>query len=553
MALDRDNLPEAVAALERQTRVEPEDPAALVFAQAVALVAADLGIMGTPGRAEAAKRETLRMLAVREQHLDQRLAAQDHGDAPREAMEWERAHAAGLSAFIQLWQVFDAQDPRTVQEAEAEISHEIQRLEQIPNSEAFQVGLKSARGARRRYLGDPVGAYADLSGVMAVTPDMRFLTFAKAQLARVLFTAGLWKEAMDVAVAATDSALLRREDATALVAYLTWALIPISRGRSADVAPMIEEISAVRKDAGVLVSSALEHLYAWTAVVDSDHARAVRHLLRLRDEAGGWMNVEIDAVLLLVRAAYYAGLSSMIPSVQRVVQAGDCPVAPQFEGSVVDYMEGFQAWGRHDPTEAMRRFARVDEWLEAQPPMHLTQQTSDAGGFRLFRAFTYLDMGALVIAYPQELKRNRVTVIEGLEWSIALFTRVGSPGLLQLALEQLSALRPRLDRHAPLKRVPPVQGPSPAMTPAGIIPTLKPETLRESVANDHTGPLDGLSGRERQVAVLIADGWTNKEIAEELGVSVRTIDFHVRNALTKFDVSSRDEIRHRLRHGTAGG
>ncbi|MGJ9424375.1 LuxR C-terminal-related transcriptional regulator [Nesterenkonia halotolerans] len=553
VALDRDDLPEAVAALERQARVDPEDPAALVFAQAVALVAADLGIMGTPGRAEAAKRETLRMLAVREEHLDQRLASQDLVHVPREALEWERAHAAGLSAFIQLWQVFDAQDPRTVQEAEAEISREIQRLEQIPNSEAFQVGLKSARGARRRYLGDPVGAYADLSVVMAVSPDMTFLTFAKAQLARVLFTAGLWEEAMDVAAAATDSALLRREDATALVAYLTWALIPISRGRSADVAPMIEEISAVRKDAGVLVSSALEHLYAWTAVVDADHERAVRHLLRLRDEAGGWMNVGIDAVLLLVRAAHYAGLSSMIPSLQRVVQAGDCPVAPQLEGSVLDYMEGFQAWEKHDPTEAMRRFARVDEWLEAQPPMHLTQQFSDAGGFRLFRAFTYLDMGALVIAYPQELKRNRVTVIEGLEWSIALFTRVGSPGLLQLAVEELSALRPRLDRNAPLKRVPHVQGPSSALTSAGIIPTLKPEVFRENVAKDHTGPLDGLSGRERQVAVLIADGWTNKEIAEELGVSVRTIDFHVRNALTKFDVSSRHEIRHRLRHRTVGG
>ncbi|MGJ9406797.1 helix-turn-helix transcriptional regulator [Nesterenkonia aurantiaca] len=77
-------------------------------------------------------------------------------------------------------------------------------------------------------------------------------------------------------------------------------------------------------------------------------------------------------------------------------------------------------------------------------------------------------------------------------------------------------------------------------------------TVRTEIIGGVAGPLEGLSARERQVAVLIADGWTDREMAEELGVSVRTVDFHVRNALTKFDVTSRHEIRHRLREGSCG-
>lgn len=552
-ALDRGQLRDAVAALELHARVDPEDPAALSYAHALALVAGQLGIRGRFGRATLVKQETVRMLEAKERSLLERLAQEELTPQSRAALEWELSHAAGLAAFIRLWQTFDVQDPGMMRTAEADLSREIEQIERVPHSALFVTGLRAVRGSRRRHLGDPVGAYEDLSPTMASSVEVSFLAYDKAQLAQVLFMAGLWEEAMDVAAVAAGDALLQGEDATSLIAYLTWALVPISRGRHDDVAPMIAEIAAVRKDAGVLVSSTLEYLYAWEAVVSADHERAVQHLLRLRDEAGGWMNAGIDAVLLLVRAAHYAGLGSMIPALHSVVSTGGCPVSAELEDAVTDYMEAFQAWERHDPTEAMRRLLSVNRWRDSQPPLRLAQQSRDAGGFRLFKAFTCLDAAALLSAYPQELKRHRTPVIEGLEWAVALFTSVGSPGLLQLALGELSALRPRLDRGEPLKRVPHVQWHSPELSSSGAAPVMKPELLRENVAHERSGPLDGLSGRERQVAVLIADGWTNKEIAEELGVSVRTIDFHVRNALTKFDVSSRHEIRHRLRDGISGG
>jgi pimeloyl-ACP methyl ester carboxylesterase/DNA-binding CsgD family transcriptional regulator len=51
-----------------------------------------------------------------------------------------------------------------------------------------------------------------------------------------------------------------------------------------------------------------------------------------------------------------------------------------------------------------------------------------------------------------------------------------------------------------------------------------------------------LTPREVQVADLIADGFTNAEIARTLGVSVRTVDTHVDHLRTKLGVRARTQI-----------
>jgi DNA-binding NarL/FixJ family response regulator len=53
----------------------------------------------------------------------------------------------------------------------------------------------------------------------------------------------------------------------------------------------------------------------------------------------------------------------------------------------------------------------------------------------------------------------------------------------------------------------------------------------------------GLTAREREVAALIAQGKSNREIAEELVVSERTVETHVGNIMFKLDVRSRRQIR----------
>jgi DNA-binding CsgD family transcriptional regulator len=54
-----------------------------------------------------------------------------------------------------------------------------------------------------------------------------------------------------------------------------------------------------------------------------------------------------------------------------------------------------------------------------------------------------------------------------------------------------------------------------------------------------TAPPGGLSGRELQVLRLLATGKTNRAIADELVLAVRTVDRHVSNVYTKLGVSSR--------------
>ena len=51
-----------------------------------------------------------------------------------------------------------------------------------------------------------------------------------------------------------------------------------------------------------------------------------------------------------------------------------------------------------------------------------------------------------------------------------------------------------------------------------------------------------LSAREREVATLVADGLTNREIAQALEISASTVDFHVRHLLEKIGVRNRAQV-----------
>jgi DNA-binding NarL/FixJ family response regulator len=54
--------------------------------------------------------------------------------------------------------------------------------------------------------------------------------------------------------------------------------------------------------------------------------------------------------------------------------------------------------------------------------------------------------------------------------------------------------------------------------------------------------LEQLSPREREVMRLIARGYTYKEIARRLNLSVKTIETHVSAVLRKLQLASRHEL-----------
>jgi DNA-binding NarL/FixJ family response regulator len=72
-------------------------------------------------------------------------------------------------------------------------------------------------------------------------------------------------------------------------------------------------------------------------------------------------------------------------------------------------------------------------------------------------------------------------------------------------------------------------GAGPAGSADGVRPSFDPE-------------LDQLTSREREVLRLIAQGYTYKEIARELYISIKTVESHVSSVLRKLQLSTRHQL-----------
>ena len=59
-------------------------------------------------------------------------------------------------------------------------------------------------------------------------------------------------------------------------------------------------------------------------------------------------------------------------------------------------------------------------------------------------------------------------------------------------------------------------------------------------------PGDGLTQREREVALLVADGLRSREVAERLGIASQTVKSHLKTIFDKLGVRNRVELARRL-------
>lgn len=65
--------------------------------------------------------------------------------------------------------------------------------------------------------------------------------------------------------------------------------------------------------------------------------------------------------------------------------------------------------------------------------------------------------------------------------------------------------------------------------------------LETSQKEKEENKIDTLSHREREIFNLITKGKTNKEIGDELNISVNTVKFHLKNVYEKLNIKNRRE------------
>jgi DNA-binding NarL/FixJ family response regulator len=77
-----------------------------------------------------------------------------------------------------------------------------------------------------------------------------------------------------------------------------------------------------------------------------------------------------------------------------------------------------------------------------------------------------------------------------------------------------------------------------------------PPGVEKLLAAGDGNPVSALTGREQQVMEMLARGMTNREIAEHLEISIKTVDTHRGHVLKKLGLRNNSELtRFAVKHG----
>lgn len=149
-------------------------------------------------------------------------------------------------------------------------------------------------------------------------------------------------------------------------------------------------------------------------------------------------------------------------------------------------------------------------------------------------------------------------------WLVTIARRAGDTALAQRALDAVESLRrnnrgvPPLETAAGHARsafggerpglpsildlnsaVPP---PRAKLASAQRVPPPEPAPQAVGSADDPSARLPLLSQREDEIARLVARGMTNQQVANELGLSPHTVNFHLRGIFRKLSISTRVKL-----------
>ena len=350
-------------------------------------------------------------------------------------------------------------------------------------------------GRARRGLGRFDAALADIERGAAIATDTgreNMLAYFSVESAADLIELGRLAEAGAAAQQGLERARVGRNPRTLLWAQSTLASARLAAGDVAAALRLAELAAENPPRADIMATAQPGWCLGAALTAAGNHERAVRVLL----EAFG--GATLEHVLPIDRPAAAADL------VEAQLACGDVAAAEQSLA----------------PAEAAAARAGT-AWAAA------VTGTARAGVMLAQgRAGEAAAVGAAAreAAAGAPLARARAQLAEG--------RALAADGRRKPALEALIAAESALDGFGALRR---------RDEAVRELRRLGHRVLRQARAGGGDG-LAGLTAREREIAALVAAGRTNREVAEQLVLSARTIDAHLRNVYGKLGVRSRVEL-----------
>lgn len=474
------------------------------------------------------------VLRIALSHL-QPLRAAAEAMPPGPEREHALAEVISIDAMLRLWSGLRHGDPRMLGLAIEELQELLSEIEAVPGTEKIYDTIAGITGVLVRRRGDLATAHSMLHGALSRRRlDEKFQVHLASQLGLIAFQAGYWDEAQQYFTSAIEDSLLLPEDTGVLISHAAAALVPLSRGEK-DVGDALLDLVEARNLHRVdVVNVSVWLARAMEALMVQDHAAVAEYFSRIDGTQSGWAHAGHTYMALYARTLVFEKKAHLVPSLLKRFEVEADALPGVLREAISVTMQATLNWAERDVVRTHRQLTRTIELLDSMPPMRPGAAANPGGGHALFRALAASDLAELCTHHP-ELAEHYTSAARLAQEAAAVFLRCGVTTIHEKAAASALTL---LNNHNSAEH------------------SMSHLTLRTSSAADAEAQvlreqayrhLSELSTRERQIALEVAQGRSNREIATSLFLSVRTVEYHVTNCLAKLNLSSRVELRKSLR------
>lgn len=305
---------------------------------------------------------------------------------------------------------------------------------------------------------------------------------------------GRIEEAYDVIEQGTEAALLSGSDQFVAWAYMVRCWLGAQSGDAEDGVRWGTQAVEIGRALNVNALSGLANAHLGAAHLAAGNAEAALRELLLADQPDAPLEPSIRAWLQeLVTRAH--------------LELGDLDEAERWAAKAresADRMELPGKRGSADSAEAAVRLARDDAAGAAEAALASVEAKEEA---------------------DEPIPAARARILAG--------RALAAAGERDQAISELERARGKLAEHGAVRW---------ADEAARELRRLGRRVARSGRPGAGESGVGALSGRELEVAELVASGKTNKEVAAELFLSAKTVENHLSRIFTKLDVSSRAEV-----------